>query len=176
MHFADIYTQYTPNIHPICTQYTLNMHPIYTQYAPNIHPIPLPPHLPHLCYGFHITNTQYALVQFTHNVFHCLVHCVLSAAPCRTATNTLLSYDDLCAFPVVVTICIDTTYCSLRECRMLQWLHNGCHAITMRHVCAIYQQHVILKEEHSPVKLLLKTVRYNPQDTKISGPQYIILL
>jgi len=55
----------------------------------HVHPIPAPPHSPHLCYGFDKTNIQRALVQFTHNVFHSLVHCVMCAAPYRTATNTL---------------------------------------------------------------------------------------
>jgi len=39
----------------------------------------------------------------------------MSAAPYRTATNTLLSYDDSYKFPVVVTICNETTHSILRE-------------------------------------------------------------
>ena len=67
----------------------------------HMHPVPVPLRLPHLCYGFHTTHTQHALVQFSYNVFHFLVHCVMTAAPYRTATNTLLIYDDSYKFPVV---------------------------------------------------------------------------
>ena len=135
------------------------------------HPIPVPPHLPHLCYGVDITNTHHALIQFTYNIFHFLVHSVMSAAPYRTAANTMLSYDDSCKLPVVVTMCIETTHSRIRERKLLPWLQNGCHPITIRHFCGMYEQHVILKEEHSSVKSLLRTVRYNPQATKISAPK-----
>jgi len=77
---------------------------------------------------------------------------------------------------VVVTIYIQTTHSRLRELKLLPWLQNGCHPITIRHVCGINEQDMIFKEEHSPIKLLLKMVRYNPQATKISGQEDIILL
>jgi hypothetical protein len=58
--------------------------------------------------------------------------------------------------------------------KLIPWLQNGCHTISVRHVCGIYE-HKILKEKHSPIKSLLKMVRYNPQATKTSGQEDIIL-
>ena len=70
---------------------------------------------------------------FPYNVFYFLVHCVMSAARYRTATNTLLSYDYSFKYPVMVTICIETTNSRLRVWKLLPGYKIGVIQLTFRH-------------------------------------------